>query len=236
MGLGIYPEASKPRCVVGPTDTVAYAKMKSDPNAVRNSEAIVNIDIKEVNLASLSYFQSAASDRNEWRFPIGNPSLEQICSVLAGALCSFQKQSTVPVISSWWVSIILPSLFRVELTLFVSALWHGTYAGYFMSFLIVPMCAAVEDIIFSMILVDPATNERPKWFRYLSVFLMNLLKILIAMCPKFLYFQKVAICSSHTKEESSLSHYIPLSIGKGIYFCAYVAWTISRKIRWSILS
>ncbi|PAV88385.1 hypothetical protein WR25_05979 [Diploscapter pachys] len=143
MGLGIYPEASKPRCVVGPTDTVAYEKMKSDPNAVRNSEAIVNIDIKEIEMSD-----GFRSGIRAW-----NKSVQS------------------------WLALYVHSrsnrLYRVELTLFVSALWHGTYAGYFMSFLIVPMCAAVEDIIFSMVSVDPATNERPKWFRYLYTFTLR---------------------------------------------------------------
>lgn len=80
-----------------------------------------------------------------------------------------------------------------------------------MSFLIVPMCAAVEDIIFSMVSVDPATNERPKWFRYLSVFknLFNILIALITMHPKFVLSKSVATFFSHTKEESShtISHY-----------------------------
>lgn len=37
------------------------------------------------------------------------------------------------------------------LTMFISALWHGTYAGYFMSFLVVPMCTAAEDVLFRLV-------------------------------------------------------------------------------------
>ncbi|ETN85723.1 hypothetical protein NECAME_06236 [Necator americanus] len=57
--------------------------------------------------------------------------------------------------------------------MFVSALWHGTYAGYFMSFLIVPMCASVEDIIFKYVPMDPVTKQRPVWFRYLYTFTLR---------------------------------------------------------------
>ncbi|KHJ83902.1 MBOAT family protein, partial [Oesophagostomum dentatum] len=124
IGLGIYPADSKPRTVVGPTDLGKYKELKGRADVEYNSEAIVNLDIPEIEMSD--GFRSG--------------------------------------IRAWN---------KVELTMFVSALWHGTYAGYFMSFLIVPMCATVEDIIFKYVPLDPETKKRPAWFRYLYLFTLR---------------------------------------------------------------
>ncbi|WKX89645.1 hypothetical protein Q1695_008920 [Nippostrongylus brasiliensis] len=139
LGIGIYPAESRPRCVVGPTDLEKFEKLKSRGDVPYNSDAVVNLDIKEIELS-----EGFRSGIRSW-----NKSVQS------------------------WLALYVHSranrMYRVELTMFVSALWHGTYAGYFMSFLIVPMCASVEDIIFKYVPEDPVTGKRPKWFRYLYI-------------------------------------------------------------------
>ncbi|KAK6029137.1 MBOAT family protein [Ostertagia ostertagi] len=140
LGIGIYPSEAKPRTVVGPTDLEKYRELKGRSDVPYNSEAVVNLDIPEIELGES----------------------------FRGGIRSWNKS-----VQSWlalYVHSRADRMYRVELTMFVSALWHGTYAGYFMSFLIVPMCASVEDIIFRHISVDPVTNKRPAWFRYLYLF------------------------------------------------------------------
>ncbi|XGW23123.1 hypothetical protein V3C99_005399 [Haemonchus contortus] len=143
LGIGIYPSEAKPRIVVGPTDLEKYRQLKGRPEVAYNSDAIVNLDIPEIEFGDS----------------------------FRGGIRSWNKS-----VQSWlalYVHSRANRMYRVELTMFVSALWHGTYAGYFMSFLIVPMCASVEDIIFSYIPVDPVTNQRPAWFRYLYLFTLR---------------------------------------------------------------
>ncbi|KAK6034415.1 MBOAT family protein [Cooperia oncophora] len=143
LGIGIYPSDTKPRTVVGPTDLEKYRELKGRFDVAYDSEAIVNLDIPEIELGDS----------------------------FRGGIRSWNKS-----VQSWlalYVHSRVNRMYRVELTMFVSALWHGTYAGYFMSFLIVPMCASVEDIIFSRIPVDPVTNRRPAWFRYFYLFTLR---------------------------------------------------------------
>ncbi|KAL6729473.1 hypothetical protein Aduo_000523 [Ancylostoma duodenale] len=143
LGLGIYPADSKPRTVVGPTDLEKYKELKGRSDIIYNSDAIVNLDITEIEMGD-----GFRSGIRAW-----NKSVQS------------------------WLALYVHSranrTYRVELTMFVSALWHGTYAGYFMSFLIVPMCASVEDIIFKYVPVDPVTKQRPAWFRYLYLFTLR---------------------------------------------------------------
>ncbi|VDO84596.1 unnamed protein product [Heligmosomoides polygyrus] len=155
LGIGIYPADSKPRTVVGPTDLEKFKELKGSSTTAYNSEAVVNLDIPEVVYGFrldtdpffCAYFQIEMGEG------------------FRGGIRSWNKS-----VQSWlalYVYSRVNRLYRVELTMFVSALWHGTYAGYFMSFLIVPMCASVEDIIFKYIPTDPITKQRPAWFRYL---------------------------------------------------------------------
>lgn len=72
-----------------------------------------------------------------------------------------------------WLALYVHSrvkVMRVETTMLVSAVWHGTYAGYFMSFGVVAMCAILEDVIFRLVPVEEETGKRPAWFRFLWVF------------------------------------------------------------------
>ncbi|KAE9421296.1 hypothetical protein Angca_006524, partial [Angiostrongylus cantonensis] len=139
LGLGIYPTDSEPRIVVGPTNLEKYRELKGRSDVTYSSEAIVNLDISEIEFSD-----GFRSGIRSW-----NKSVQS------------------------WLALYVYSrtnrLYRVELTMFVSALWHGTYGGYFMSFLIVPMCTSVEDIIFKQVPINPITNQRPTWFRYLYI-------------------------------------------------------------------
>ncbi|KAJ1368147.1 Membrane bound O-acyltransferase domain containing 7 protein [Parelaphostrongylus tenuis] len=139
LGLGIYPADSKPRIVVGPTDLEKYRELKGRSDVTYSSEAVINLDISEVELSD-----GFRSGIRSW-----NRSVQS------------------------WLALYVYSranrLYRVELTMLVSAVWHGTYGGYFMSFLVVPMCASVEDIIFKYVPKNPITNQRPAWFRYLYI-------------------------------------------------------------------
>ncbi|KHJ85406.1 MBOAT family protein [Oesophagostomum dentatum] len=102
IGLGIYPADSKPRTVVGPTDLGKYKELKGRADVEYNSEAIVNLDIPEIEMSD-----GFRSGIRAW-----NKSVQS------------------------WLALYVHSrvsrMYRVELTMFVSALWHGTYAGYFM--------------------------------------------------------------------------------------------------------
>ncbi|VDM64207.1 unnamed protein product [Angiostrongylus costaricensis] len=139
LGLGIYPADSEPRIVVGPTNLEKYRELKGRSDVTYSSEAVVNLDISEIEFSD-----GFRSGIRSW-----NKSVQS------------------------WLALYVYSrtnrLYRVELTMFVSALWHGTYGGYFMSFLVVPMCTSVEDIIFKHVPVNPITNQRPTWFRYLYI-------------------------------------------------------------------
>lgn len=42
-------------------------------------------------------------------------------------------------------------LFRTSVTMLVSAYWHGVHAGYYLSFMTIPLCLYAEDIAFSVI-------------------------------------------------------------------------------------
>ncbi|VDK61683.1 unnamed protein product, partial [Cylicostephanus goldi] len=143
LGLGIYPAESNPRTVVGPTDLEKYKALKGRSDITYNSEAIVNLNIPEIEMSD-----GFRSGIRSW-----NKSVQSWL-----ALYVYSRANRV---------------YRAELTMFVSALWHGTYAGYFMSFLIVPMCCSVEDIIFKYIPEDPVTKKRPAWFRYLYLFTLR---------------------------------------------------------------
>ncbi|CAD6188764.1 unnamed protein product [Caenorhabditis auriculariae] len=139
LGIGVYPASSKPKIVVGPTDLAEFNKSLTIENPEMSTEAIVNLDIPKVE----------ASDGFREGIRSWNRSVQS------------------------WLALYVhsrsPKAYRVELTLFVSALWHGTYAGYFMSFLIVPMCTTIEDIIFRMVPVEPETGKRPFWFRIIYI-------------------------------------------------------------------
>ncbi|KJH43000.1 MBOAT family protein [Dictyocaulus viviparus] len=147
LGLGVYPVDSMPRIVVGPTDLEKFRELSWRPDIAYNSEAIVNLDIYEVEFRSTSDYQIEMGEGIRRGIRSWNKSVQ---SWLALYVYSRTNQ-----------------MYRVELTMFVSALWHGTYAGYFMSFLAVPMCTSVEDTIFKYMPVNEFTNKRPLWFRYL---------------------------------------------------------------------
>jgi ABC-type phosphate transport system permease subunit len=46
-------------------------------------------------------------------------------------------------------------------TMAVSAFWHGIHAGYFLSFLTIPVCTAVEDELFRLV----PEHTKPRWLR-----------------------------------------------------------------------
>ncbi|CAJ0942246.1 unnamed protein product, partial [Mesorhabditis belari] len=134
IGIGIYPKLSKPTIVVGPTDVEKYQSLHGRTETEYSSEAITNLDIGEVEFSD-----GFRSGIRAW-----NRSVQSWL-----ALFVYSRTSRT---------------YRVEVTMFVSALWHGTYAGYFMSFLVVPMCTAVEDVIFKQF-----ANAKPKWFQWLYI-------------------------------------------------------------------
>ncbi|GMT36326.1 hypothetical protein PFISCL1PPCAC_27623, partial [Pristionchus fissidentatus] len=118
LNIGIYPDSSAPKCVVGPTNIDEFKKGWRDGTTTANSVAIQNIDVPEVE----------ASDGFRAGIRGWNRSVQT------------------------WLALYVhsrsPKATRMVLTMFVSALWHGTYAGYFMSFLVVPICTAAEDVLF----------------------------------------------------------------------------------------
>ncbi|CAI2356441.1 unnamed protein product [Caenorhabditis sp. 36 PRJEB53466] len=136
LGIGVYPAASKPKIIVGPTDLKVFANLQNLENTKMNSDAIVNLDIPKVEFSD-----GFRDGMKAW-----NRSVQT------------------------WLALYVHSrvkVMRVETTMLVSAVWHGTYAGYFMSFGVVAMCAILEDVIFKLVPVDPETGKRPQWFRLL---------------------------------------------------------------------
>ncbi|CAI4232167.1 unnamed protein product [Auanema sp. JU1783] len=135
LGIGIYPSCTEPATVVGPKKFNDVEELLKNKTIEFDSNAINNLDIYNVEFSE-GYRDGVRS----W-----NKSVQT------------------------WLAIYVysraPKAYRTELTMFVSALWHGTYAGYFMSFLVVPMCFAAEDIIFSLISVDEA-GRRSQLFRW----------------------------------------------------------------------
>ncbi|CAI5456330.1 unnamed protein product [Caenorhabditis angaria] len=138
LGIGIYPSASKPRIIVGPTDIKEYERLKNTEIVNVDSEAIVNLDIPMVEFSN-----GFRDGMKSW-----NRSVQTWLAIYVHSRVKFM---------------------RVEMTMLVSALWHGVYAGYFMSFGVVAMCAKLEDVIYRLVPVNPETNQRPAWFRYLYI-------------------------------------------------------------------
>ncbi|CAB3399863.1 unnamed protein product [Caenorhabditis bovis] len=138
LGIGIYPVESKPRIIVGPTDLEKFNELQKKENVEMDSEAIVNLNIPEVEFSN-----GFRDGMKAW-----NRSVQTWLAIYVHSRVKFM---------------------RVELTMLVSALWHGVYAGYFMSFGVVAMCAKLEDVIFRLVPVNPATGKRPAWFRYLYI-------------------------------------------------------------------
>ncbi|GMT07335.1 hypothetical protein PENTCL1PPCAC_29509, partial [Pristionchus entomophagus] len=120
LNIGIYPSDSGPKCVIGPTDVDGFRKGWTDGTASANSLAIQNIDVAEVE----------ASDGYRAGIRGWNKSVQTWLAL--------------------YVHSRAPRSSRMVLTMFISALWHGTYAGYFMSFLVVPLCTAAEDVLFRL--------------------------------------------------------------------------------------
>lgn len=136
LGIGIYPAASKPKIIVGPTDLKEFEYLEDKEYIEMNSDAIVNLDIPKVEFSD-----GFRDGMKAW-----NRSVQT------------------------WLALYVHSrvkVMRVETTMLVSAIWHGTYAGYFMSFGVVAMCAILEDVIFKLVPADPITGLRPQWFRIL---------------------------------------------------------------------
>ncbi|KAF8370362.1 mboa-7 [Pristionchus pacificus] len=121
LNIGIYPDGSAPKCVIGPTDVDGFRKGWTDGATSANSLAIQNIEIAQVE----------ASDGFRAGIRGWNKSVQTWLAL--------------------YVHSRAPKASRMVLTMFISALWHGTYAGYFMSFLVVPMCTAAEDVLFRLV-------------------------------------------------------------------------------------
>ncbi|CAO4384252.1 unnamed protein product [Caenorhabditis nigoni] len=136
LGIGIYPAASNPRIIVGPTDLKVFEELREKENVEMNSDAIVNLDIPKVEFSD-----GFRDGMKAW-----NRSVQTWLALYVHSRVKFM---------------------RVETTMLVSAIWHGTYAGYFMSFGVVAMCAILEDVIFKLVPVNPETGLRPQWFRIL---------------------------------------------------------------------
>ncbi|EFO89701.1 CRE-MBOA-7 protein [Caenorhabditis remanei] len=136
LGIGIYPAASNPKIIVGPTDLKAFEALEEKNSIEMSSDAIVNLDIPKVEFSD-----GFRDGMKAW-----NRSVQT------------------------WLALYVHSrvkVMRVETTMLVSAIWHGTYAGYFMSFGVVAMCAILEDVIFKLVPTNPETGLRPQWFRIL---------------------------------------------------------------------
>ncbi|EGT59425.1 CBN-MBOA-7 protein [Caenorhabditis brenneri] len=136
LGIGIYPAASNPKIIVGPTDLKEFENLQNKEYIEMNSDAIVNLDIPKVEFSD-----GFRDGMKAW-----NRSVQTWLALYVHSRVKFM---------------------RVETTMLVSAIWHGTYAGYFMSFGVVAMCAILEDVIFKLVPVEPATGLRPQWFRTL---------------------------------------------------------------------
>ncbi|GMR60882.1 hypothetical protein PMAYCL1PPCAC_31077, partial [Pristionchus mayeri] len=118
LNIGIYPDSSAPKCVIGPTDVEGFKRGWTDGTTSANSIAIQNIEMSEVEAS-----EGFRAGIRGW-----NKSVQTWLAL--------------------YVHSRAPKATRMVLTMFISALWHGTYAGYFMSFLVVPMCTAAEDVLF----------------------------------------------------------------------------------------
>lgn len=59
LGIGIYPAASNPKIIMGPTDLNAFDKLKTRENIEMSSDAIVNLDIPKVCPLFNYYFSFA---------------------------------------------------------------------------------------------------------------------------------------------------------------------------------
>ncbi|CAJ0580826.1 unnamed protein product, partial [Mesorhabditis spiculigera] len=121
VGIGMYPTASKAELITGPKDLAVFKELhgNADSPTSYDSEAMVNIDMKEVEFSETFKYGIHGWNRSVQKW---------LALYVYQRLHNYKAQ-------------------RTSITMFVSALWHGTYAGYFMSFLLVPCCLAVEEMI-----------------------------------------------------------------------------------------
>lgn len=52
----------------------------------------------------------------------------------------------------------------MPLTMLVSAFWHGVHPGYYLSFLTIPVCTAVEDLVHRQYSVRYIQGRRQVWW------------------------------------------------------------------------
>uniref|UniRef100_A0A8R1I651 Lysophospholipid acyltransferase 7 n=1 Tax=Caenorhabditis japonica TaxID=281687 RepID=A0A8R1I651_CAEJA len=70
LGIGIYPAASNPKIIVGPSDLEVFKQLRNDENVVMNSDAIVNLDIPKVGKKSGCLTGLATKVANEYHTEI----------------------------------------------------------------------------------------------------------------------------------------------------------------------
>jgi len=101
-------------------------------------------------------------------------------------------QLLILVCCCWWVN----DVFRVALTMTVSAFWHGVHAGYYLSFLTIPPNLIAEDLMRSALRsTDPGQTTRFDWicwfFKMRSFEYMSMSFLLLGFTATLRYWSSI---------------------------------------------
>ncbi|KAJ8913222.1 hypothetical protein NQ315_016165 [Exocentrus adspersus] len=128
-GLGVYPVLSKPRSGHGPTENFKTLKELTKPEDLKNIEYNYET-IRCVNPYESDFTPTMREAMKHWNITI-----------------------------QYWLATYIYKRFpfkklRTEVTMFMSAVWHGVYMGYYVCIATVPFALLYEDVWVKLLLKD----------------------------------------------------------------------------------
>ncbi|XP_018561816.1 lysophospholipid acyltransferase 7 [Anoplophora glabripennis] len=128
-GLGVYPAFSKPKSGHGPTENLKQLKELAEPDDFKNLEYSYET-IHCLNVYESDFAPTMREAMKHW-----NITVQYWLATYIYKRCPFKK-------------------FRTGVTMFLSALWHGMYTGYYLCIATVPLALVYEDVWVKLLLKD----------------------------------------------------------------------------------